>query len=154
KAEEASEAKSEFLRNMSHEFRTPLHAIISFSSYGIKEHETAVRGQLKQYFELIQKGAERLSRLVAEVLDLAKLEHGQQIFLLQKGDMRELVARASEMVQPQLKEKNLALRFEHAGPSSKVVCDHDKIVQVITNLLGNAIKFTPAGRSITVRTSA
>ena len=57
KAEAASEAKSEFLRNMSHEFRTPLHALVSFSSYGIKEYASAERDQLKQYFELIEKGS-------------------------------------------------------------------------------------------------
>ncbi len=144
KAEAASEAKSEFLRNMSHEFRTPLHAIISFSAYGIKEHSTSPPDQLKQYFTLIQKSAERLSRLVAEVLDLASIEHGEHKFLLKRGDLRDLVVRSAEVVQPLLKEKNVTLRFDTPLPAM-AMCDHDKIVQVITNLLGNAIKFTPAG---------
>jgi len=152
KAEAASEAKSEFLRNMSHEFRTPLHAIISFSSYGIKEFESTARDQLGQYFELIQKGAERLGRLVNEVLDLAKLEQGDHTFLLKRCDMRELALRSADMVRPLLADKNVALEFDHSGGSSELVCDHDKIAQVITNLLGNAIKFTPSGRTITLRT--
>lgn len=152
KAEEASAAKSEFLRNMSHEFRTPLHAIISFSSYGIKEHESTERSQMRQYFELIQKGAERLSRLVNEVLDLARLEQGEHMFLLKRGDIRDLVSRSAEMVRPLLEDKQIALQFDHTGETSQLVCDHDKIAQVITNLLGNAIKFTPAGRNITLRT--
>jgi len=151
KAEEASEAKSEFLRNMSHEFRTPLHGIISFSVYGIKEYEQAARPQLKHYFELIHKSSERLSRLVNEVLDLAKLEHGGHRFMLQSGDMRELAARSAEMVRPLLQEKNITLVLDQAQDTA-VVCDHDKIVQVITNLLGNAIKFTPPDKRITLHT--
>lgn len=154
KAEAASEAKTEFLRNMSHEFRTPLHAIISFSSYGIKEHETTERGQLRQYFELIQKGAERLGRLVNEVLDLARLEHGEHNFTLKRGDLRDLVSRSADMVQPLLKEKSITLDVQHSSDDTTLVCDHDKIVQVVTNLLGNAIKFTPSGRQITVRTGS
>lgn len=149
RAEDASEAKSEFLRNMSHEFRTPLHAIISFSAYGIKEHIRSPRQQLKQYFEIIQNGSERLSRLVNEVLDLAKIEHGGHHFALAPGDMRMLVGRSIEMVRPLFEEKNITLEVDQSEDSA-VVCDHDKIVQVITNLLGNAIKFTPAGRRITV----
>jgi signal transduction histidine kinase len=154
KAEEASEAKTEFLRNMSHEFRTPLHAIISFATYGINEHESALRSQMKQYFELIQLGASRINKLVDEVLDLAKLEHGEHMFMLQRGDIKEIVSRSAEMVRPMLKEKQIGLHFEYEATSSSIVCDHDKIVQVMTNLLANAIKFTPKGSGIFVKTSS
>lgn len=149
RAEAASAAKSEFLRNMSHEFRTPLHALISFSAYGIKEHGSAERGQLKHYFEIMQSGAERLSRLVGEVLDLAKLEHGEHTFALQRADMRDLGAKAMELVEPLTKEKGIKLTMDcDSAHVIAVVCDQDKILQVMTNLLGNAIKFTPSGRNI------
>lgn len=153
KAEAASEAKSEFLRNMSHEFRTPLHALISFSAYGIKEHDSAERFQLKQYFELMQKGAERLSRLINEVLDLAKLEHGEHVLECKAAEMRDLSTRCAEQVAALLMEKNVTLTLE-GDASVPAVCDQDKIMQVITNLLGNAIKFTPAGKRITLRARA
>ena len=152
KAEAASEAKTEFLRNMSHEFRTPLHAIVSFADYGVNEVEKSPPSQLKQYFELIQKGAQRISRLVNEVLDLAKLEHGEYMFLLQRGDMQDLVQRSLEMVRPMMQEKHIGIHFEADTSQNSVVCDHEKIVQVLTNLLTNAIKFTPEGRNISVHT--
>ena len=153
KAETASEAKSEFLRNMSHEFRPPLHAMVSFSSYGIKEYETAERSQLKQYFEMMGRGAQRLARLVDSVLDLAKMEEGEQIFCMQRANMVEVAKRAAETVESLLKEKNLTLKIDTQEAHIDVVCDQDKIVQVLTNLIGNAIKFTPAGKSITIKTS-
>ncbi len=153
KAEEASDAKSEFLRNMSHEFRTPLHAIVSLASYGLKEHNSALPGQISQYFELIQKSSERLSRLVNEVLDLARLEQGEHMFLLQRGDMRELLQRSEELVRTMLAEKNLSIRYDQEASIAPIVCDHDKIVQVVTNLLGNAIKFSPQDGTITLHTS-
>ena len=136
---------------MSHEFRTPLHAILSFSSYGIKEHVSAPPAQIKQYFEIMQKASERLTRLVDEVLDLAKLEHGEQMFVLARGDMVELASRSADMLRPLMLQKNITLAVDHKG-TCIASCDHDKIGQVITNLLGNAIKFTPAGRKITVHT--
>ena len=154
KAEMASEAKSEFLRNMSHEFRTPLHAVISFAAYGIKEHATSPPSQLKQYFELIQTSTQRLSKLVGEVLDLAKLEHGEHKFMMGRIDMRELLKYAAESVNPLLKDKQLTLTLDMPSEATLAVCDHDKISQVLTNLLGNAIKFTPAGKAVTLHTHA
>lgn len=151
RAEAANEAKSEFLRNMSHEFRTPLHALISFSTYGMKEYADVPREQLRQYFEVMQKGANRLSRLVNEVLDLAKLEHGGSVLELRQADLRDVAGRCAELMQPLVEEKGLLLRIEQKGGSAAALCDSDKITQVITNLLGNAVKFTPSGGRITLR---
>ena len=104
--------KAKFLRNMSHEFRTPLHAIVSFPAMASKNMQTQNHGM--QYFELIQKGAERLSRLVDEVLDMAALSMGSICFA-EETDMRELVTRAAEMVRPLLKEKNITLCLRIPG---------------------------------------
>lgn len=150
KAEAASEAKSEFLRNMSHEFRTPLHAILSFSAYGIKEFEQAGREELKRYFEIISRGSERLSRMVNQVLDLAKLEHGEQVFALKAHDLGEITTRAQEMLRQLASDKGIALDYEIPNVIP-VSCDQDKIAQVITNLLGNAVKFTSQGGRISLQ---
>ncbi|HEU5046661.1 MAG TPA: ATP-binding protein [Rickettsiales bacterium] len=152
RAEEASEAKSEFLRNMSHEFRTPLHAILSFSSYGLSECTDEMNHEIRRYFEQIYKGSERLGNLVNEVLDFAQLEKGSQTFVMHRADLRELASHACEVVAPLIKEKKLMLHIEQHKEPVPVICDHAKIEQVITNLLSNAIKFTPPDKKIVVRT--
>ncbi len=152
RAELASEAKSEFLRNMSHEFRTPLHAIMSFSAYGIKEFKDSERAELKKYFEQINKGSERLTKLVNEVLELAQLEKGTYRFSMQYRDIRELADRACELVASLMQDKNIKLCISHYPGVVGAECDQDKITQVITNMLSNAIKFTPRDKAIIVRT--
>lgn len=149
KAEAANEAKTEFLRNMSHEFRTPLHALISFTSYGIKEHETAERSQLKEYFEVMQNGANRLSRLVNEVLDLAKMEEGEVNLAMQQNDIYALAQKSIELVRPLIEEKQLEFEVR-TEEELYAECNADKIMQVITNLLSNAVKFTPKTRSLSL----
>jgi signal transduction histidine kinase len=152
RAEAASEAKSEFLRNMSHEFRTPLHAIMSFSSYGIKEYATAEGDELKRYFEIIRQASDRLCKMVNEVLDLARMENGAPTLEIQQNDLRQMVTFAVDMMQPLAKEKGLNLQVDHLAEGVTLACDQGKIVQVITNMLGNAVKFTPKGAGITLRT--
>lgn len=150
-AEEANEAKSEFLRNISHEFRTPLHAMISFASYGIKEIDTAERSEQQRYFQIILNSSERLSRLVNEVLDVARLEHSEHVFSLRASDMCELLIRSTDTMRPLSQEKSITIIFEQMAEDMSVTCDQDSIVQVITNLLGNAIKFAPRNSHILIR---
>lgn len=152
KAESANRAKSEFLRNMSHEFRTPLHAILSFSSYGLEESDAIGNMELRTYFQHINNGSARLGKLVNEVLDFAKLENNNQKFDMKYADLRDLSSRAYEPVSSLLKDKDIQLNIDHCTSRVGAICDHDKIIQVITNLFSNAIKFTPAGKSITLRT--
>ncbi len=153
RAEEANEAKNEFLRNMSHEFRTPLHAIVIFSSYGISEFDTATREDLQTYFERIRKASDRMDKLINEVLDLARLERGTQVFNKEPAELRDLANQVAEIVSPLILEKGVSLKFDYAEAEVNTICDHNKVMQVITNLLSNALKFTPSGKSITVKIS-
>ncbi len=154
RAQDANEAKTEFLRNMSHEFRTPLHAIVIFSSYGVNEAKTAQRTELKQYFEQVMKAGERMGRLVNEVLDLASLERGTHMFTKRNTDLGELCRQVAESVMPLMKQKHISFTLDLEKEFFPVFCDGDKMIQVLTNLLGNAVKFTPAGKSVALRLRA
>jgi signal transduction histidine kinase len=142
-AEKANEAKTEFLRNISHEFRTPLHAMISFSTYGIKESDHVDQQARTRYFQIILKSSERLSRLVDDVLDVARYEECTQQFNLRKSDMNDLISRAADSMRPLMKEKRVNIELALNAKATQLVCDQDRIIQVLTNIIGNAIKFSP-----------
>lgn len=148
KAESANRAKSEFLRNMSHEFRTPLHAMNSFSIYGIKEAETADRKDLHKYFTRIQNGTTRLLKLIDGVLSLARLESGQEAFTIEKGNLYNTAKTVLKEEQSLLQDKNITVKMPRPECSTIAAFDNDKMVQVVTNILSNAIKFTPEGKKI------
>jgi signal transduction histidine kinase len=148
RAESSNKAKTEFLRNMSHEFRTPLHAINSFSIYGTKEAETAERSELQKYFSRILSGTNRLLKLVDGLLSLAKLESGQEIFLMEKGNLRAIVDVVLAEEQALIKDKQVMIEVIPPTISTEAIFDNDKMIQVITNIMGNALKFTPPGKKI------
>ena len=150
RAETSNQAKTEFLRNMSHEFRTPLHAMSSFSIYGIKEAETADRAELHKYFTRISTGTSRLLKLVDGLLSLAKLESGQEIFLMERGNLAAAVETVLAEEQSLILDKQITVNVKPTTVNTEAVFDNDKIIQVITNILGNAIKFTPKGKTITL----
>ena len=149
-AEKANEAKTEFLRNISHEFRTPLHAMISFSTYGIKEANNIDQHARTRYFQIILKSSERLSRLVDDVMDIARYEKCTQQFHLRRADMAELMKRAADSMRPLLQEKNMQLNIESNADDTQLVCDQDRIMQVLTNIIGNAVKFSPHHSTLTL----
>lgn len=150
KAEDANIAKSEFLSNMSHEFRTPLHAMQNFSQYGIEEIETADRAMLKKYFIHISKVTERLIGLVEGILNIAQMESGTDELVMTHCDLAEIFQSAILEQDSLLRAKNLQLIYQKPDFSTELICHRDKIHQVITNLLSNAVKFTPSGSAITL----
>ena len=150
RAEQASEAKTEFLRNMSHEFRTPLHAITGFAAYGEREAEAGDGTALRGYFGKILTATGRLTKLVDGVLQVSQIEQGRMTFRMQPADLAEVLADAAEEVRPLLESKRLWLVRQWAGPLP-LTCDRDKVYQVLINLLGNAAKFSPPERELHVR---
>jgi PAS domain S-box-containing protein len=149
-AEKANQAKTEFLANMSHELRTPMHAVLSFARIGLAKVQTASPEKLRGYFEHIRTGGDRLLELVNDLLDLSKLEAGRMQYVMASTDLRRRVEETLAELGPLLENKHLRATVECSIADSHVIGDHKRLDQVLRNLIGNAIKFTPEGRAIHV----
>lgn len=149
-ADMANQAKSEFLANMSHELRTPMHAILSFSELGTGKVESAPRQKLERYFSRIHESAERLMPLLNDLLDLSKLEGGNIEFNQQTGDLREIGSVIEQEFSGLLKDNGLTLDIPASDVNTIARFDSDKLLQVMRNLVSNAIKFSSRGKSIQV----
>jgi signal transduction histidine kinase len=146
KAEEASRLKSALLANMSHEIRTPLTSIIGFAGL----LESNLSGQDARYAELVHHGGERLMDTLDSVLQLSKLEAG---VIEPSSDDVDLVAKAREAVdlyRQRAETAGVALHFDPATESLVGAWDATAVHRVLSNLLSNALKFTPEGGTVTV----
>jgi len=146
-AEKASIMKTEFLENMSHEMRTPLHGLLSYAKFGQDRFKDVPREKLKDYFDTITVSGSRLLVLVNDLLDLAKLDSGKMQYTFQKFDISNAISRVSLELQGLTEERQLTILQTPATPVMAVF-DRTAIVQVLHNLLANAIKFSPAGATI------
>lgn len=149
-AEAANKAKSEFLANMSHELRTPMHAILSFSKFGMRKISHVPLEKLLHYFTQINTAGNRLLALLNDLLDLSKLEAGRMLYKMEPSDVKQIIDTIIEEFHPILKEKGIKAVVHNSKPSANVVCDNNKIGQVLRNLLSNAIKFSAEGATIDV----
>lgn len=149
-AERASEAKSDFLAVLSHEFRTPLQAIFGYAEL----LETGIHGPLapaqRQDMARIRDGLSHLVKLVNQVLDHASIEAHRVQLEMEAVSVERVVALAEALVAPQIEERELSLARENAPPDLRVHADADRLQQVLINLLGNAIKFTARGGAIRI----
>jgi len=145
KAEEANQAKSEFLSLMSHELRTPLQAVIGYTDVVIEELKLDGLDSYTQDLDRVVNNSERLLRLINGVLDLAKIESGHMDLHLVPVDLRALVSDAVANVRPQYDEKKLRLSIQVDNGKELPVADHEKLLHIVLNLLSNAGKFTESG---------
>ncbi len=143
---EVDRLKSEFLNTVSHELRTPLTSIKAFAEILLANPSEDPETQL-EFLEIINKEADRLTRLINNLLDLSRIEAGKMQWDFQEVDLDEILASAAATLRVATQKKGLAFEVSHR-PGMLVRGDRDKLVQVVTNLLGNAIKFTPEGGRI------
>lgn len=149
-AEKANIAKSEFLANMSHELRTPMHAIIGFCDLGLMSKDEWKNEDYVGSLEEIKDSSNRLLTLLNSLLDLSKLESGSMGFDFKENDLLDIAEKSITSLQPLIDAKKLNIIMD--AESSIAECDSAKILQVLTNLLANAIKFTPEGKNIFIST--
>lgn len=150
-AEHANRSKSEFLANMSHELRTPMHAIINYSLMCKDKLETAPKERLQKYLDNIFTSGERLLKLLNELLDLSKLEAGKMTFAFEEKNMENVVSHVLMEVRSLLEKKSLSIQQIHETDNLMAIADGQRMIQLVMNLVSNAIKFSPEGRTITIR---
>ena len=146
KAEYANKAKSIFLFNMSHDIRTPLNAIIGYTGIAKKNTKETVTND---YLGKIEIAGSQLLSLVNQVLEMSRIESGRVVLQEQKIDLNEVTEIFRAVYEDQAKNKELSFRIELKNTEHfHVIGDNDRIFQIINNLLGNALKYTPAGGSV------
>ena len=145
-----SQAKSDFVSIVSHEFRTPLTGIQGFSE--MMRDEDLTLAEMKEYAGDINKDAQRLNRMINEMLDLDRLESGRMALETAEVDLNALITEVAGGVLPGEADHPIRLRLDPGlGP---VAGDRDKLTQVVVNLLSNAIKYSPGGGEIVVTSRA
>jgi signal transduction histidine kinase/HAMP domain-containing protein len=145
KAMEADRVKSKFLANMSHELRTPLNAILGYTELILDKIYGEVPEKIQEVLARLEKNGRHLLNLINDVLDFSKIEAGQLKLSLNDYSMKEVVQTVLTSVEALAIEKNLDLKVAVPEELTKGMGDERRIVQVLLNLLGNAIKFTDRG---------
>ena len=141
KAEELDRLKSAFLANMSHEIRTPLNSIVGFSSLLA---ETDDREERQEYIKIVETNNELLLQLVSDILDLSKIESGTFDFVRSDLDVNESCMKIIKSMEMKVPE-TVDLVFEKYMPDCHIYTDKNRFMQVITNFINNALKFTKQG---------
>ena len=148
-AEHANAAKQEFLSSMSHDIRTPMNAIIGMTS--LATNSAGDPEQVQEYLRKIALSSKHLLGLINDVLDISKIESGKMTLNVEPVSLREVMDSIINIIQPQIKAKNqqfTAAAYEMIAED--VCCDSVRLNQVLINLLGNAVKFTPEKGSVQV----
>ena len=149
-AEDANKAKSEFLANMSHEIRTPMNAILGFTDWLQRGMATSAEEQ-QEYLSTIHASGTHLLSLINDILDLSKIEAGKLEIDKIEASPHALVHEVANILKVRAKDKGIKLETEFENPHPAMVNTDDvRLRQVITNLVGNAIKFTEEG-GVTIR---
>ena len=148
RAEAANQSKSAFLATMSHELRTPLNAIGGYAQLMEEGISGPITDKQREYLKRVRRSQEHLESLINDVLDFAKLEAGRLDFEFTTFALGEGLSAVVALVEPQALAKRLRFELVGGDPALTVHADRDKVLQVVLNLVSNALKFTPSGGRI------
>ena len=152
--EAANRHKSEFLANMSHELRTPLNAIIGFSEVLLDPSLKVTEEEQSQFLTDVLSSGKHLLGLINEVLDLAKIEAGKMELQIEPALLQDVVEAVSNTMRSLAAKKSIDLRVDSDESLASFPMDGARVKQVLLNLVGNAIKFTPEGGKVWMRTGS
>lgn len=142
KAEEANKIKSQFLANMSHEIRTPMNGVIGFLHL---LENTPISGEQIEYVNMISKSAESLMVIINDILDISKIESEKLSLEKEAFPIDDTLSELSDFFKNKIEEKKLKLYIEKNGSMPFVYGDQNRLKQILSNYLSNAIKFTDSG---------
>lgn len=145
KAEESDKLKTAFLHNISHEIRTPMNAIIGFSNFLV---DPEISDEKKKYFsEIVVKSSKQLLAIITDIINIATIEAGQEKINNGKVNLNAIIRLLYEQFKDRYEDKKITLESSSALPDGEdeFITDETKLVEVLTNLLGNALKFTIDG---------
>ena len=149
-AQRANKAKTTFLSNMSHDIRTPMNAVIGFTTLAISHIDN--RDQVTDCLQKVLSSSNHLLSLINDILDMSRIESGKIQIKEQECNISELTHNLVNIIQPQVKAKQLELFIDTFDINNEdVIADSLKLSQVFVNLLSNAVKYTPAGGSVSFR---
>ncbi len=151
-AQHANRAKTTFLSNMSHDIRTPMNAIIGFTTIAISHMDN--RRQVEDCLQKVLSSSNHLLSLINDILDMSRIESGKVQIKEQECNISELTHNLLHIIQPQVKAKQLELFVDTIDVANEdVIADSLKLSQIFVNLLSNAVKYTPAGGTVSFRIS-
>ena len=148
RAESTVASQSEFLASMSHDLRTPLHAILSYSRFGVDKIDRVDKEKIVKYFRSIEESGKKLQEMLNQIVDLAKLESGKMAFQMYTINLNLIVAALLKDHRQNLDKKNLSIKTSFPEETNLVSCDQNKIGQVMNSLLNNAIHYSPEAETI------
>jgi two-component system phosphate regulon sensor histidine kinase PhoR len=152
KEKEVAEMKNDFVSNVSHELRTPLASIKAYVEMLIDGEAQDPKTQ-HEFYEVISNEANRLSRLIDNILNISRIESGLVKVNKQPQSLTIIMKEAIEVIAPQAKGKNITLKEELTPVFYQTLADRDMLYQAVLNLLSNAVKYTPEGGTLTATTN-
>ncbi|MBU4140649.1 MAG: GAF domain-containing sensor histidine kinase [Candidatus Omnitrophica bacterium] len=151
KLKKIDKLKSEFVSAVSHELRTPLTSIKGYAAILMAGKLGVVPAPVKERLEKINKHSDSLTKLVNDLLDISRIESGKVGMKLEKLNLKDVVNEVVDITAPQIKEKKIQLAVDIPGKAPACLADKVQLGRVLTNLLGNAIKFTPEKGKISIK---
>lgn len=149
-AQHANQAKSTFLSNMSHDIRTPMNAIIGFTTLAVSHIDN--KSQVLESLQKVLSSSNHLLSLINDILDMSRIESGKVQIKEQECNISELMHNLVNLIQPQVKAKQLELFIDTFEVTNEdIIADPLKLNQIFINILSNAVKYTPAGGTVTFR---
>ena len=149
-AQHANQAKTTFLSNMSHDIRTPMNAIIGFTTIAVSHIDN--KNQVQECLQKVLSSSNHLLSLINDILDMSRIESGKVQIKEQECNISEIMHNLVNIVQPQVKAKQMELFIDTFEVTNEdIIADPLKLNQVFINLLSNAVKYTPAGGMVTFR---